>query len=66
MNPRRKKRLLITSSLIAGLSLAISLTLYALQQNINLFIRQMKSSMVKMKRVSNLKSVNVYVSVAWY
>ena len=37
MNPRRKKRLLITSSLIAGLSLAIGLTLYALQQNIDLF-----------------------------
>jgi len=37
MNPRRKKRLLITSSLIAGLSLAIGLTLFALQQNIDLF-----------------------------
>ena len=37
MNPRRKKRLLITSSLIVGLSLAIGLTLYALQQNIDLF-----------------------------
>lgn len=37
MNPRRKKRLLITSSLIVGLSLAIGLTLFALQQNIDLF-----------------------------
>jgi len=37
MNPRRKKRLLITSSLILGLSLAMGLTLFALQQNIDLF-----------------------------
>ena len=37
MNPRRKKRLLITSSLIVGLSCAIGLTLFALQQNIDLF-----------------------------
>ncbi len=37
MNPRRKKRLIITSSLVAGLSLAIGLVLFALQQNIDLF-----------------------------
>ncbi|WP_413701331.1 cytochrome c maturation protein CcmE [Psychromonas sp. KJ10-10] len=37
MNPRRKKRLIITSSLILGLSLAIGLVLFALQQNIDLF-----------------------------
>lgn len=37
MNPRRQKRLLIISSLIIGLSLAIGLTLFALQQNIDLF-----------------------------
>lgn len=37
MNPRRKKRLLIISSLIAGLSIALGLTLFALQQNIDLF-----------------------------
>jgi cytochrome c-type biogenesis protein CcmE len=37
MNPRRKKRLLITSSLVIGLSAAIGLTLFALQQNIDLF-----------------------------
>lgn len=37
MNPRRKKRLLITSSLIVGLSCAIGLILFALQQNIDLF-----------------------------
>lgn len=37
MNPRRKKRLLITSTLVVGLSLAVGLVLYALQQNIDLF-----------------------------
>ena len=37
MNPRRKKRLLITSSLVIGLSLSIGLVLFALQQNIDLF-----------------------------
>lgn len=37
MNPRRKKRLLIISSLVAGLSLAVGLVLFALQQNIDLF-----------------------------
>lgn len=37
MNPRRKKRLLITSSLVLGLSISVGLVLYALQQNIDLF-----------------------------
>jgi len=37
MNPRRKKRLLIISSLVLGLSLAVGLVLFALQQNIDLF-----------------------------
>lgn len=37
MNPRRKKRLLITSAVIAGLSLMVALTLFGLQQNIDLF-----------------------------
>ncbi|WP_372881302.1 cytochrome c maturation protein CcmE [Psychromonas sp.] len=37
MNPRRKKRLLITSSLVLGLSIAVGLVLFALQQNIDLF-----------------------------
>lgn len=37
MNPRRKKRLLITCSLVFGLSLALGLVLFALQQNIDLF-----------------------------
>ncbi|MFT6926595.1 MAG: cytochrome c-type biogenesis protein CcmE [Psychromonas sp.] len=37
MNPRRKKRLLITSLLGVALSLAVGLVLFALQQNIDLF-----------------------------
>jgi cytochrome c-type biogenesis protein CcmE len=37
MNPRRKKRLLIISSLVIGLSIAVGLVLFALQQNIDLF-----------------------------
>ena len=37
MNPRRKKRLLIITSLVVGLSIAMGLVLFALQQNIDLF-----------------------------
>jgi cytochrome c-type biogenesis protein CcmE len=37
MNPRRKKRLLIVSSIVVGLSLTLGLVLFALQQNIDLF-----------------------------
>lgn len=37
MTPRRKKRLLITSSVVAALSIAVALLLFALQQNIDLF-----------------------------
>ena len=37
MNSRRKKRLIITSSLIIALSVALGLVLFALQQNIDLF-----------------------------
>lgn len=37
MNPRRKKRLLITSLLGVALSVAVGLVLFALQQNIDLF-----------------------------
>ena len=37
MNPRRKKRLVIVTSLVFGLSLALGLVLFALQQNIDLF-----------------------------
>jgi cytochrome c-type biogenesis protein CcmE len=37
MNPIRKKRLIIILSLVLGSALAIGLTLYALNQNINFF-----------------------------
>lgn len=37
MNPRRKKRLTIVLSVIAGIGLIIGLVLYALSQNIDLF-----------------------------
>ena len=37
MNPRRKSRLKIVLSVLAGIGVAIGLTLYALSQNIDLF-----------------------------
>jgi cytochrome c-type biogenesis protein CcmE len=37
MNPIRRKRLTVLLVLLMGVSIAVSLTLYALQQNINLF-----------------------------
>lgn len=37
MNPRRKKRLIMTSGILAGCALATGLVLYALSQNIDLF-----------------------------
>ena len=37
MNPRRKKRMFAVLGIIFGLGSAIGLTLYALQENINLF-----------------------------
>jgi cytochrome c-type biogenesis protein CcmE len=37
MNPVRRKRLTVLLVLLIGVSIAVSLTLYALQQNINLF-----------------------------
>ena len=37
MNPRRKKRLIMTSSILVGVALATGLVLYALSQNIDLF-----------------------------
>ncbi len=37
MNPQRKKRLFIVLAIIAGVGIAVSLALSALQQNINLF-----------------------------
>ncbi|KZN57901.1 cytochrome c maturation protein CcmE [Pseudoalteromonas luteoviolacea] len=37
MNPRRKKRMLTVLAVIFGIGSAVGLTLYALQENINLF-----------------------------
>ncbi|MBQ4846383.1 cytochrome c maturation protein CcmE [Pseudoalteromonas sp. MMG005] len=37
MNPRRKKRMLAVLAVVFGVGSAIGLTLYALQENINLF-----------------------------
>ena len=37
MNPRRKSRLKVVLSVLAGIGVAIGLTLYALSQNIDLF-----------------------------
>lgn len=37
MNPRRKKRLLAITALVLGVGCTVSLVLYALQENINLF-----------------------------
>lgn len=37
MNPRRKKRFIMTSGIIGGVAIATALVLYALSQNIDLF-----------------------------
>lgn len=37
MNPKRKKRLTVVTLIVFGAAAAVSLTLYALEQNINLF-----------------------------
>ena len=37
MNPRRKKRLVLASSLVVGVAVVASLLLYALNSNLNLF-----------------------------
>lgn len=37
MNPKRKKRLYIVLFIVAGVSVSVGLTLFALSQNINLF-----------------------------
>lgn len=39
MNPRRKKRLAITTAILIGLSAVVGLVLYALSQNIDLFFK---------------------------
>jgi cytochrome c-type biogenesis protein CcmE len=37
MHPLRRRRLLLLTSIVLGVGIAVGLTLYALQQNINLF-----------------------------
>lgn len=37
MNPRRKKRLFVVTSIVAAVAIALSLVMYALNQNMNLF-----------------------------
>jgi len=55
MNPRRKKRLIIVSSVLIGLSIVASLVLYALSQNIDLFFTP--SEIVHGKRETGVKPV---------
>ena len=42
MNPRRKSRLYLVLFVLAGIAIAAGLMLYALRQNIDLFIRRAK------------------------
>lgn len=49
MQARRKTRLYIVLAVLAGLGLTVSLTLYALSSNIDLFYTPGKLSMVKRK-----------------
>ena len=37
MNPKRRQRLFIVLFIVAGVGIAVGLTLFALNQNINLF-----------------------------
>ena len=37
MNPKRKKKLVLLSSMVAGVAVAVGLVLFALSENINLF-----------------------------
>ena len=53
MNPRRKKRLAIVSSILIGLAVVAGLVLYALSQNIDLFYTP--SEIVHGKKDSGLK-----------
>ena len=55
MNPRRKKRLLITSFLAVALSLAVGLVLFALQQNIDLFYTP--TEIIEGKKETGIKPV---------
>jgi|TARA_R110000764_G_scaffold78556_8_gene156737 cytochrome c-type biogenesis protein CcmE len=56
MNPRRKKRLTIVTSLIIGLGLVAGLVLYALSQNIDLFYKP--SEIYNGKEDTGLKAIN--------
>ena len=55
MNPRRKKRLMAVSAIIFGVGTAIGLTLFALQENINLFYTP--SELIEGKGVDKEKPV---------
>jgi cytochrome c-type biogenesis protein CcmE len=56
MNPRRKKRLTIVTSIIIGLGLVAGLVLYALSQNIDLFYKP--SEIYNGKEDTGLKAIN--------
>jgi len=56
MNPRRKKRLTIVSSVIIGLGVVAGLVLYALSQNIDLFYKP--SEIYNGKEDTGIKAIN--------
>ncbi|MBA6329209.1 cytochrome c maturation protein CcmE [Colwellia sp. MB02u-6] len=56
MNPRRKKRLTIVTSIIIGLGTVAGLVLYALSQNIDLFYKP--SEIYNGKQDTGLKAIN--------
>jgi cytochrome c-type biogenesis protein CcmE len=56
MNPRRKKRLTIVTSLIIGLGVVAGLVLYALSQNIDLFYKP--SEIYNGKEDTGLKAID--------
>ncbi|MBA6222928.1 MULTISPECIES: cytochrome c maturation protein CcmE [unclassified Colwellia] len=56
MNPRRKKRLTIVTSIIIGLGVVAGLVLYALSQNIDLFYKP--SEIYNGKQDTGLKAIN--------
>ncbi|MFT5814066.1 MAG: cytochrome c-type biogenesis protein CcmE [Psychroserpens sp.] len=56
MNPRRKKRLTIVTSIIIGLGIVAGLVLYALSQNIDLFYKP--SEIYNGKQDTGLKAIN--------
>lgn len=56
MNPRRKKRLTIVTSIIIGLAVVAGLVLYALSQNIDLFYKP--SEIYNGKEDTGIKAIN--------